>query len=97
MYRTISIFSGVSLHLIIPLLILLFTTSTDSQTVENPIDISIRPLSTTLIPGQQSALEMVFKVPRGFWLGDNNFSARVPPPTYIQMKSIENFVFGEAL
>ncbi|MCH7772444.1 MAG: hypothetical protein IIA49_15755, partial [Bacteroidetes bacterium] len=97
MYRTISIFSGVSIHLIIPTLILLFAATTVSQTVENPIDISIRPLSTTVIPGQQSALEMVFQVPRGFWLGDNDPSATIPPPTFIEMKSIEYFEFGKAL
>ena len=97
MYRTISIFSGVSIHLIIPTLILLFAATTVSQTVENPIDISIRPLSTTVIPGQQSALEMVFQVPRGFWLGDNDPSATIPPPTFIEMKLIENFEFGKAL
>ena len=77
--------------------IIFFTNSTLSQTVENPIDISIHPVNSTVSTGQQSALEMVFKVPRGFWLGDNDPSATIPPPTFITMKSIENFEFGEAL
>ncbi len=68
-----------------------------SQTVENPIDISIAPISSVVNPGQQSALEMVFKVPRGFWLGNNNPSATIPPPTFIEMKSEKNFEFGDAL
>jgi Omp85 superfamily domain len=82
---------------IVPMIIISFTNSTFSQTVENPIDISIKPINTIVTPGQQSALEMVFKVPRGFWLGDSDPSATIPPPTFIVMKSIENFEFGEAL
>ncbi len=54
-------------------------------------------MNSTVTAGQQSALEMVFKVPRGFWLGDNDPSATIPPPTFNSMKSMENFEFGKAL
>jgi Omp85 superfamily domain len=80
------------------ILFILFNSNTSfSQTVENPVDITLKPISNIVAPGQQSALEMVFKIPRGFWLGDNDPSANIPPPTYIEMKSIEDIEFGEVL
>ncbi|MDP2365789.1 MAG: BamA/TamA family outer membrane protein, partial [Ignavibacteria bacterium] len=68
-----------------------------SQTIKNPIDVKINVVSSTIIPGQRSAVEIVFKIPRGFWLGDNNLSSRIPPPVYIEMKQIENFNFEKPL
>jgi hypothetical protein len=68
-----------------------------SQTIKNPVDIKINTVNSTINPGQRSAVEIVFSIPRGFWLGDNNLSSRIPPPVYVEMKPMENFHFENAL
>lgn len=75
------------------IILLSFAGSIHSQTIENPVVISMRPVSSNISAGEPSAVEVVFKVPRGFWIGDNDLSTRIPAPTYIEMKSIEKFNF----
>ena len=67
------------------------------QTIKNPIDVKMNAVNSTISPGQRSAVEIVFSIPRGFWLGDNNLSSRIPPPVYIEMTPIENINFEEPL
>lgn len=79
-------------------LILLITINVaNAQTIKNPILVEINPINSTISPGQRSVVEVVFSIPRGFWLGDNNQSSRIPPPVYIEMKPIQNFTFEDAL
>ncbi len=81
----------------IVLYMIFFSSAAISQTVENPVDIKIKPLTTTLRPGDKSAIEIIFKIPRGFWLGSNDPSTRIPAPTSIEMKQTENFNFEKPL
>ena len=64
-----------------------------AQTVEQPIDISIQPASEEVSPGHSSALVVQFRIPRGFWLGSSDRSARTPSATVIQMAGEPGFVF----
>ncbi|RMF57109.1 MAG: hypothetical protein D6748_11930 [Calditrichaeota bacterium] len=52
----------------------LFTHYLDAQTVENPIEIHVRPLSEVVEAGQSSAVIVTFRIPRGFWLGEKDRS-----------------------
>ncbi len=77
---------------------LLFSSSAGlSQTVENPIEIDMRPASAVLGPGQSSALTITFRIPQGFWLGENDRSARIPAATIIAMQQQEYLVFDQPL
>lgn len=51
-----------------------FTRYLDAQTVENPIEISLKPLTEAVYPGQSSAVIVTFRIPRGFWLGEKDRS-----------------------
>ena len=73
--------------------ILCLATGAFSQTIEKPIEITMSPVSLTLHPGEHSAVIVAFRVPRGFWLGDNDPSARNPAGTLIEMQSQEHFAF----
>jgi len=53
---------------------IIFTTAGVAQTVENPIKIIVKPLEQTVIPGELSALIFDFRIPNGFWLGENGRS-----------------------
>lgn len=64
-----------------------------SQTVEQPIEIALSPLAEKLMPGQSSALVFTFRIPRGFWLGDDDRSARIPAPTVIDVQKKQYFFF----
>ncbi len=76
----------------------LFSTSDIlSQTVENPIEIYMSPVDATLAPGQASALTITFRIPQGFWLGDNDRSERMPSATIIDLQKQKYFVFEQAL
>jgi len=68
-----------------------------SQTVENPVDVKIKLLTPTIRPGDRSAIEIIFKIPRGFWLGSNDPSTRLPAPTTVVMKQMVNFTFEKPL
>ncbi|MFQ5652663.1 MAG: BamA/TamA family outer membrane protein [bacterium] len=81
----------------LPIAWLFASTTASSQTVENPIEIELRPVSATLVPGQFSALTITFRIPRGFWLGENDRSARIPAATIIAMQPHESFAFDKPL
>ena len=89
--------TGARLRALLRLPILFVASAALSQTVENPIDISMSPLNSTISPGQRSAVILVFRVPRGFWLGDNDPSARNPSGTIIEMEAQEHFEFEQPL
>lgn len=72
-----------------------FAATSSSQTVEQPIQISLSPLAETLRPGQSSALVFTFRIPRGFWLGENDRSARIPAATIIEVQSQQYFTFEQ--
>ena len=97
MYMKSTNFPGGKIYFLIIAIILILSSASFSQTIENPIDISIKPLQNTLKAGDKSAIEFIFKVPRGFWLGDNDPSTRNPAPTKIVMKPVNNFTFMKAL
>lgn len=77
------------------LLIASFTYRTEgySQTVEKPIEIKMEPLDENLVSGQTSAVIITFRIPQGFWLGDNDPSARIPSATIIDMEAPKSFIF----
>ncbi|MFQ5752474.1 MAG: hypothetical protein ACE5HI_10795, partial [bacterium] len=81
------------------ILILLFSSTSISyaQTVEKPIEIHLNALDTALAPGQSSALTITFRIPQGFWLGDQDRSARIPSATIIDMQDQKNFEFEAPL
>lgn len=81
------------------LLMILFIVSSiaHSQTIKNPIEVSMNAISPSINAGQRSAVEIVFKIPRGFWLGDSNLSSRIPPPVYIEIEPINGFSFEDPL
>lgn len=64
-----------------------------SQTMDNPIVISLNPLSQNVKAGEQSALLLSFKVPRGYWLGNEDPSSRNPSATLIEIVPADNFNF----
>ncbi|MFQ5676358.1 MAG: hypothetical protein ACE5G1_10710, partial [bacterium] len=66
-----------------------------AQTVEHPIEITISPVDANLAPGASSALRITFRIPRGFWLGENDRSARIPAATIIDLQNQQYFSFGQ--
>ncbi|MFQ5652861.1 MAG: BamA/TamA family outer membrane protein [bacterium] len=72
-----------------------FATTSSSQTVKQPIQISLSPLAETLRAGQSSALVFTFRIPRGFWLGENDRSARIPAATVIDVQAQRHFTFEQ--
>ncbi len=66
----------------------MLTHSLNAQTVENPIEISLRPLTEAVPPGQSSAVIVTFRIPRGFWLGEKDRS------TVINMEGGKFLQFG---
>ncbi len=73
----------------------LWPLASQAQTVEHPIQIELQPATTQVSAGQESALTIIFRIPRGFWLGDKDKSARIPSATVIYMQELPNFQFGE--
>ncbi len=90
-------FKKLFLYSITVLVISTIFPSIKAQTIKNPIEVTIDAISPTIVPGQKSAIQIIFKIPRGFWLGDSDLSSRIPPPAFIEMQSIENFSFEEPL
>lgn len=74
-------------------LIGLWTLTAAAQTVEHPIQIELKPVSQEVAPGETSALILTFRVPRGFWLGDSDRSARIPSATVIEVEEQADLVF----
>lgn len=86
--------SLVNLVLILSMIIL---KSGYSQTIEDPVIVTVTPVNQEIAPGGNGALKISFKIPSGFWMGDNDPSNRMPPPTMISIKPIEGFHFSDAL
>ncbi len=66
------------------------------QTVEEPIEISLAAAHSSVSPGQNSALLVTFKIPQGFWLGEDDPSARIPAATVVEVEPQKYFSFGKA-
>lgn len=66
-----------------------------SQTVAHPILIEVAAAHPTVAAGEQSALVITFRIPSGFWLGDNDRSARIPAPTLVYPIDHDGFTFGQ--
>jgi hypothetical protein len=85
----------IGIYAVLLIVSLFYASVSLTQTVENPIEIYMNPLEATLAPGQSSALTITFRIPQGFWLGDNNRSARIPSATVIEMQKQKYFVFEQ--
>lgn len=79
------------------IIVVLILNIVKAQTIENPIDITLQPINKIIAQGEESALEVIFQIPKGFWLGDNNVSSRIPPPIMIEMEENNNFIFDKPL
>ena len=66
-------------------------------TVKNPVLIDFHAIDTSVEPGQESALQITFKVPKWIWLGAAPGEARTPPGTKIKFKKNEHFSFGKPI
>jgi len=79
--------------------LVLFLTSSPvfSQSPTMPIVISMHPVSETIVPGEKSALIIEFKVPRGYWIGSEDLSSRLPAPTIIEMENDPYITFEKPL
>ncbi|WP_337866837.1 BamA/TamA family outer membrane protein [Ignavibacterium sp.] len=86
------------IRMILVLLVGLYPTNNISaQTIKEPILIKVMPVTSEIVPGGNGALEVSFKIPSGFWLGDNDHQNRMPPPTLLEVEPIEGFHFGKPL
>lgn len=66
-----------------------------SQTMDDPIVISIEPINPIIVPGQKSALILSLMVPQGYWLGSNDPSSRNPSATIVEIEPIDHFNFEQ--
>ncbi len=82
---------------LITIILISFTFQLLGQTVDKPILITVKPISTTVAPNGQSAVVIDFKIPKGIWLGAQNKAARTPPATVIYPVSNDKFTFGTPL
>ncbi len=77
--------------------ILLIVTSVNkisfTQTIEKPIEINVSPVQELLKRGQTSAVVIKFKIPQGFWLGNEDKSTRIPAPTIIELADNPYLIF----
>lgn len=74
-----------------------FNSNVYSQTMDQPIIITLNPLNSQIEPGQKSAVIVDFKIPRGYWLGSNDPSTRNPSATVIYIEPQDNFSFEQPL
>ena len=66
-----------------------------NPTVDNPVVVSIAPVSATVAPGAQSAVRVTFKVPKYVWLGAEPGLSRTPPGTAIQAQENPHITWQE--
>ncbi|MDX1666752.1 MAG: BamA/TamA family outer membrane protein [Saprospiraceae bacterium] len=64
-------------------------------TVDNPVQIKIEPVNPELPPGSESAVKIIFRVPKYMWLGARPEEARTPPGTRIKVQPHPAFTFEE--
>ena len=67
------------------------------QTNEQPVLISLSHINKSIKPLEKSALEVKFKIPKGYWLGSSDPSARNPAATLIEVESLEHFHFEKPI
>lgn len=77
------------------LLSFLLQNSIFSQTNDLPVLIKLTHINKSIKPSEKSALEVQFKIPKGYWLGSNDPSARNPATTLIEVKPINHFHFED--
>ncbi|RMG68020.1 MAG: hypothetical protein D6715_03410 [Calditrichaeota bacterium] len=58
---------------------LVFFSGLFAQTVENPVQISVKPASPVVHPGEQSALIVTLRIPQGFWIAASTHATRITP------------------
>ncbi len=68
--------------------------SSGQPTVAQPVQISVKPSSEQVAPGERSALTITFRVPKFMWLGAEPGQDRTPPGTKIKMADNPNFQFA---
>jgi len=88
-------FKLLKLELIV--ILFLFSLNTYSQTNKHPILISLTHINKSIKPLEKSALEVKFKIPRGYWLGSSDPSARNPATTLIEVESLKHFHFEKPI
>jgi len=64
-------------------------------TVKRPVVIEFEPVDKVVSPGQRSAVEITFKVPKYVWLGAKPGDARTPPGTKIDFEESPYFTFED--
>jgi len=85
------------LKLELTVILFLFSLSTYSQTNKHPILISLSHINKSIKPLEKSALKVKFKIPRGYWLGSSDPSARNPATTLIEVEPLKHFRFGKPI
>lgn len=65
-----------------------------AQTVADPIVVELAPAQPVVAAGQDSALVLTFRIPNGFWLGDDDRSARIPAGTVVRPQPQQHVSFG---
>ena len=82
--------------MILGTLLLFFTSTIFSQSPNMPVVISMHSASLTIVPGEKSVLIIEMKVPRGYWIGSEDLSTRLPAPTIVEMDSDPYITFEKA-
>lgn len=85
------------LKLEIIVILFLLSMNTYSQTNKRPILISLSHINKAIKPLEKSALEIKFKIPRGYWLGSSDPSARNPATTLIEVEPLKHFHFEKPI
>ncbi|MBK7381614.1 MAG: BamA/TamA family outer membrane protein [Ignavibacteriales bacterium] len=95
MFKIKCTFENASNTIAVYLLLLIFAGFGFAQTMDDPIVISLEPISTEINSGQHSALILSLMVPRGYWLGSNERSSRNPSATIVEIEPLDHFTFGQ--
>ena len=95
MHELIHIYRNFCMRCVLVLLLISFAATARAQTIEQPVDISLLPVSATVQPGKRSAVELIFRIPHGFLIGVNDPSARNPVATVVAMQPRDYFEFEE--
>lgn len=77
------------------LLLLIFSSFSFAQTMDDPIVISLKPINAEINAGQHSALILSLMVPRGYWLGSNEPTSRNPSATIVEIEPVDHFNFEQ--
>ena len=88
-------FKIIGIKLLFYIIIMMSTTIVFAQTMDDPIVISLEPISPMISPGQQSALILSLMVPQGYWLGSNDPVSRNPSATIVEIEPLDHFNFEQ--